>query len=135
LAFKPSPNFCQQSPRTHPRNGSLLGPEQRSGLPGRGILTGNVGLLASGTLTLNNTTIHGEVDYPGAIHHSVSGTWAVTDGECANVAFVATAVTALLHRPCSRGLPTSVVAIRLVSSGNIHYAIARKPALKGNVER
>src|ERR1051326_5916318 len=30
--------------------------------------TGNVGVFPGGTLTLNNTSIHGEVDYPAAIH-------------------------------------------------------------------
>jgi hypothetical protein len=57
--------------------------------------TGNVGVSTGGTLTMtvNNTTIHGEVDYAGSIDHSVSGSWTITGGEFANVAAVTTAKT------------------------------------------
>ncbi len=52
--------------------------------------TGSVGMVTGGLLTLNSATIHGRVDYVGAINHTVLSS-TVTGGEFPNVALVGTA--------------------------------------------
>lgn len=55
--------------------------------------TGNIGVFAGGSFTLNGDTVAGRVDYAGAINHQLTGAWTITGGESANVALVGTAQT------------------------------------------
>jgi len=75
--------------------------------------TGNIGVFAGGSLTLNNTSIHGKVDYAGSLLHSVSGTWSISGGESANVANVATAHTD------AQNLAAAIAALSGTSISNV----------------
>src|SRR5262245_30434062 len=49
---------------------------------------GRIGIVSGGLLNLSNNTIHGRVDYSGAVNHTVSGAWSITGGEIPNFGVV-----------------------------------------------
>src|SRR5262249_3113157 len=74
---------------------------------------GRIGIISAGLLNLSNNTIHGRVDYSGAVNHTVSGSWSITGGEVPNFGLVDTAQTDVTS------LASTIAALSGTSISNI----------------